>query len=124
MRENSDFETSINEIYVELSGNSQRYVNECCESESDGKIDGFAAGCCKRRGGGVAVAVWYCDCESIEMHYKNEKRLYKIDEGVIGLWNNQHQHFEDVNSKMDNLLQKMDAAWTKNINTTHIIPHL
>jgi hypothetical protein len=33
--------TKINEIYVELSGNSQRYVNECCESESDGKIDGF-----------------------------------------------------------------------------------
>jgi hypothetical protein len=52
MRENSDFATDINEIYVELSGNSQRYVNECCESESDGKIDGFGAGCCKRRGGG------------------------------------------------------------------------
>jgi hypothetical protein len=46
----------INEIYVELSGNSQRYVNECCESESDGKIDGFVAGCCKCRGG-VAVLV-------------------------------------------------------------------
>jgi hypothetical protein len=39
------------EINVELSGNSERYVNECCESESDGKIDGFGAGCCKRRGG-------------------------------------------------------------------------
>jgi hypothetical protein len=50
-----DFATKINEIKVELSGNSQRYVNECCESESDGKIDGFGAGCCKRRGG-VAVA--------------------------------------------------------------------
>jgi hypothetical protein len=45
----------INEIYVEFSGNSQRYVNECCESESDGIIDGFGAGCCKRSGG-VAVA--------------------------------------------------------------------
>jgi hypothetical protein len=53
----------INEINVELSENFQRYVNECCESESDGKIDGFAAGYCKRRGGGVAVAVW-CVVES------------------------------------------------------------
>jgi hypothetical protein len=41
MRENSDFATKINEINVELSENLQRYVNECCESESDGKIDGF-----------------------------------------------------------------------------------
>jgi hypothetical protein len=48
----------INEIYVELSENFQRYVNECCESESDGKIDGFGAGCCKRRGG-VAVRKKY-----------------------------------------------------------------
>jgi hypothetical protein len=60
MRENSGFATNIHEIYVELFGNSQRYVNECCESESDGKIDGFAAGCSKRRGG-VAVAVWCND---------------------------------------------------------------
>jgi hypothetical protein len=45
MRENSDFTTKINEIDVELSGNSQRYVNEYCESESDGKTDGFAARC-------------------------------------------------------------------------------
>jgi hypothetical protein len=52
MGENSDFTMKINEINVELSGNSQRYVNECCESESDGKIDGFGAGCCKCRGGG------------------------------------------------------------------------
>jgi hypothetical protein len=56
MPENSDFATNINEIYVELSGNSQRYVNERYDPESDGKIDGFGAGCCKRRGG-VAVAV-------------------------------------------------------------------
>jgi hypothetical protein len=48
---------AINEINVELSKNFQRYVNACCESEFDGKIDGFAAGCCKCRGG-VAVAVW------------------------------------------------------------------
>jgi hypothetical protein len=49
--------TDINEINVELSEILQRYVNECCKSDSDGKIDGFGAGCCKRRGG-VAVAVW------------------------------------------------------------------
>jgi predicted nuclease with TOPRIM domain len=48
------------------------------------------------------------------VHYKNEKCLYKIEERVIGLCNNQHLHFEDVNSKMDNLLQKMDTAWTEN----------
>jgi hypothetical protein len=35
----------INEINVELSENIQRYVNECCESKSDGKIDGFGTGC-------------------------------------------------------------------------------
>jgi hypothetical protein len=29
--------------YVKLSGNSQRYVTKCCESESDGIIDGFGA---------------------------------------------------------------------------------
>jgi hypothetical protein len=39
MHENSDFMTAINEIYIELSGHSQRYINKCCESESDGKID-------------------------------------------------------------------------------------
>jgi hypothetical protein len=60
MHENSDFAMKINEINVELSGNSQRYVNECCESESDGIIDVFGAGCCKRRGG-VAIAMW-CGC--------------------------------------------------------------
>jgi hypothetical protein len=59
MHENSDFMMKINEINVELSGNSQRYVNECCESESDGKIDGFGTGCCKCRGG-VAIAMWCC----------------------------------------------------------------
>jgi hypothetical protein len=51
MHENSDFVTKINEMNVELSGNSQRYINECWEYESNGKIDGFGAGCCKRRGG-------------------------------------------------------------------------
>jgi hypothetical protein len=51
MRKNSDFTMKINEINLELSGTSQRYINECCESESDGKIDGFSAGYCKCRGG-------------------------------------------------------------------------
>jgi hypothetical protein len=37
MHENSDFAMKINEINIELSGNSQTYVNECCDSESDGK---------------------------------------------------------------------------------------
>jgi hypothetical protein len=58
MYENSDFAMKINEIYIELSGNSQRSVNKYCESESDGKIDGFAAGYCKCRGGGVAITMW------------------------------------------------------------------
>jgi hypothetical protein len=57
MRENSDFATDINEINLELSENIQRYVNECYESEFDGKTDGFGAGCCKCRGG-VAIAMW------------------------------------------------------------------
>jgi hypothetical protein len=43
--ENSDFATKITEINLELSGNSQRYINECCESESDGKIKGFGGRC-------------------------------------------------------------------------------
>jgi hypothetical protein len=62
MRKNSDFVTKTNEIYVELSGNSQRYVNECWESESDGKIDDFGAGCCKRRGGSPLL------CGVIDIH--------------------------------------------------------
>jgi regulator of replication initiation timing len=33
---------------------------------------------------------------------------------VIALQTNQHRLFDDVNSKMDNLLQKMDAAWIEN----------
>jgi hypothetical protein len=47
MHKNSDFMTKINEINVELSGNSYRYINECYESASDGKIDGFSTGCYK-----------------------------------------------------------------------------
>jgi hypothetical protein len=72
MHENSDFAMKIYEINVELSGNSQRYVNEYCESKSDGKIDGSAAGCCKYRGGGGChchivskmVFIWNYDCYS------------------------------------------------------------
>jgi hypothetical protein len=45
---------------------------------------------------------------SIAMHHKNEQHLYKIEERVIGLCNNQHQYFDDVNSKRDNLLQEME----------------
>jgi hypothetical protein len=58
MYENSNIMTKINEIYLGLCGNSPRYVNEYCESESDGKVDGFIAGCGKCRGG-VAIAIWY-----------------------------------------------------------------
>jgi hypothetical protein len=60
MHENSDFTMKINEINVELSEKFQRYINECCESESNGTIHGFDAGCCKRRGGGFAIAMGYC----------------------------------------------------------------
>jgi hypothetical protein len=51
---------------------------------------------------------------NIAMHANADKCLYKIEERVIRLRNSQHQHFDDVNSKIDNLLQKMDAAWTEN----------
>jgi regulator of replication initiation timing len=33
---------------------------------------------------------------------------------VIALKTDQYQLFDDVNCKIDNLLQKMDAAWTEN----------
>jgi hypothetical protein len=46
-RENSDFAMNINEINIELSQNLQRYINECCKSKSDRKIDGFGPGCCQ-----------------------------------------------------------------------------
>jgi hypothetical protein len=50
LRENSDFMMDINEINVELSENVQRYINQCCKSESNGKLNGFGAGYCKCRG--------------------------------------------------------------------------
>jgi chromosome segregation ATPase len=37
-----------------------------------------------------------------------------IDDKVNGLKTDQHLHLNDLNSKMDSLLQKMDAAWTEN----------
>jgi hypothetical protein len=48
----------INEINVELSGNSQRYVNECCESESDGKIDGLVLVVANAGGGSLLPCGW------------------------------------------------------------------
>jgi hypothetical protein len=52
--------------------------------------------------------------ENMTMHNNFEQRLFKIEERVIALKTDQHWLFDDVNSKMDNLLQKMDAAWTEN----------
>jgi uncharacterized phage infection (PIP) family protein YhgE len=48
------------------------------------------------------------NCEA--MHYKNQQRLSNIKEGVIKLSTNQHQDFEEVNSKIDNLLQEMERC--------------
>jgi hypothetical protein len=46
------------------------------------------------------------DCEA--MHYKNQQRLYDIEIRVMGLSNNQQQDFEEVNHKVDNLLQEVE----------------
>jgi tRNA U54 and U55 pseudouridine synthase Pus10 len=46
--------------------------------------------------------------DSDVMNYKNQQCLYKIEERVIKLCNNQQQDFEEVNSKMDTLLQEME----------------
>jgi phage host-nuclease inhibitor protein Gam len=48
------------------------------------------------------------NCEA--MHYKNQQHLYNIEVGVIELSKNQHQDLEEVNSKMDNLLQEMERC--------------
>jgi chromosome segregation ATPase len=42
------------------------------------------------------------------MHYKNQQRLYDIEMRVMGLSNNQQQDFEEVNNKVDNLLQEVE----------------
>jgi hypothetical protein len=46
------------------------------------------------------------DCEA--MHYKNQQHLYVIEMRVMGLSNNQQQDFEEVNNKVDNLLQEVE----------------
>jgi hypothetical protein len=48
------------------------------------------------------------------MHTNTDKCIYKIEERVIALQANQPRLFDEVNSKMDNLLQKMDMTWTMN----------
>jgi hypothetical protein len=50
---------------------------------------------------------------SIAARSNAEKCLYKIEKRVIALQTNQHRLFDEVNSTMDDLLQKMDAAWTE-----------
>jgi hypothetical protein len=56
----------------------------------------------------------YSNDHNMAAHHEMNERLYKIEERVIALKTDQYQLFDDVNSKMDNLLQKMDAAWTEN----------
>jgi hypothetical protein len=45
---------------------------------------------------------------------KDEARLIAIDDKVNGLKTDQHLHLKDLDSKMDSLLWKMDAAWMEN----------
>jgi predicted nuclease with TOPRIM domain len=52
--------------------------------------------------------------DNMEMDFRNEKRLFKIEDRVIKHQAEQHHYYNNLNSKMDNLLQKMDAAWTEN----------
>jgi hypothetical protein len=52
--------------------------------------------------------------DNMEMHFRNEKRLFKIEERVIKHQAKQHHHYNNLNSRMDSLLQKMDTAWTEN----------
>jgi regulator of replication initiation timing len=56
----------------------------------------------------------YSRDRKMEAHHVTENRLDKIEERVITLKTDQHRLFDNINSKMDNLLQKMDAAWTEN----------
>jgi hypothetical protein len=55
MCENSDFATKINDINIELSGNSQRYVNKCCESNPMEKS--MVLVLVVANAGGVAIAI-------------------------------------------------------------------
>jgi regulator of replication initiation timing len=47
-------------------------------------------------------------------HCEDEVRLIAIDDKVNGLKTDQHLDLNDLNSKMDSLLQKMDKAWMEN----------
>jgi hypothetical protein len=46
----------------------------------------------------------------MEVYNNAEKHLYKIEERVITLKTNQYQFFNNAARRIDNLLQKMDAA--------------
>jgi hypothetical protein len=56
----------------------------------------------------------YSRDRNMAAHNDMGKRLYKIEERVIALKTDQYRLFDDVNSQMESLLQKMDAVWTKN----------
>jgi predicted phage-related endonuclease len=51
---------------------------------------------------------------NIAMHANMDKCLYNIEDRVIVLQANQYCLFDKVNNKIDDLLQKMNATWTKN----------
>jgi hypothetical protein len=42
--------------------------------------------------------------DSMEIYYRNEKHLFKIEDRVIKLKAEQHYHYNNLNSKMDSLL--------------------
>jgi hemerythrin len=44
----------------------------------------------------------------------SQRRFIAMDNRILGLKADQVQHFDALNSKMDTLLQKMDATWTEN----------
>jgi hypothetical protein len=53
--------------------------------------------------------------DHIEFYARDDAaRIIAVHNRVNGLKNDQHLHFDVLNSKMDSLLQKMDAAWTEN----------
>jgi hypothetical protein len=43
-----------------------------------------------------------------------QDRFIAIDKRIVRITADQLQHFDALHSKMENLLQKMDAAWTEN----------
>jgi hypothetical protein len=52
--------------------------------------------------------------ENMKAQCKNEARLIAIDDKVNGLKTDQHLYLNDLNSKMDSLLQKINEAWMEN----------